>query len=180
MSTKNYISSQFRQVNDILGKVRKDDELYSLKGFILPNEALIKDLAFTLYHGGNFVKDAQDFVHNKVKYIFERGDYWQFPLETLDSGRGDCEDTSILLCSILRNYIPPEEVYCVAGDWKGDGHCWVVANWNIIETTANSRKSIVGGYKPEVFFNDQCCWIGESSFGFVTVSKRYYFLCKEA
>jgi len=181
MTTKSYISSHFRQVNDVLGKVRKDNELYSLKGFIIPNEKLIKDLAHTLYQNGNFIKDAQDFVHNQVKYKYDKGDFWQFPLETLDSGRGDCEDMALLLCSILRCYIPAEEVYCVAGNWKGDGHCWVVAGepWNIIETTANSRKSVGGGYEPEVFFNDMLVWVGKSSFGFVTVSKRYYFQCKE-
>lgn len=171
-------NNQFREVSDILGKVRGDGRYYSLKDFITPTEPLVRDLASTLYQGGNFIKDTQNFIHSQIRYKSERGDFWKFPTETLE-GHGDCEDSSILLCSILRNYIPPEEVYVVAGDWKGDGHCWVIAGepWNVIETTASSAKSIrEDSYKPEAFFNDRFCWVSNKlEFDFITVGKRYYF-----
>jgi len=167
---------QFQQVSDIQGKVRRDGKYYSLKSFITPEEPLIRDLAAILYQGGNFVKNALDFVHSEIKYKNERGDFWQTPLETL-AGLGDCEDSSILLCSILRNYIPPEDVYCVCGDWKGDGHCWVVADWHVIESTRSSVRPVnEKDYSPAAFFNDQYCYAKPSDFDFLLVVNRYAFL----
>ena len=168
---------QFQQVSDIQGKVRRDGKYYSLKSFITLGEPLIRDLAAVLYQGGNFVKDAQDFVHSEVKYKSERGDFWQMPVETLEKGTGDCEDTSILLCSILRNYMPPEEVWVVAGDWKGDGHCWVVADGHVVESTRSSNRPVKEkNYSSVAFFNDQYCYAKPSDFDFLLVGARYCFL----
>ena len=172
--------NEFRQVSDIQGKVRRDGKLYSLKSFITPTEPLIRDLAATLYQGGNFVKDAQDFVHSEIKYKSDIGDFWKYPVSVLSDGYDDCEGTAVLLCSILRNYIPAEDVYCVAGNWKGEGHCWCVAgdpDWHILETTRSSnRPAKEKDYSPDVFFNDQYCYGKPSDFGFLLVGERYSFL----
>jgi len=166
--------SDFQQVSDIQGKVRRDGQHYSLKSFITPTEPLIKDLAATLYQSGNFVKDAQDFVHSEVRYKSERGDFWQMPVETLEKGMGDCEDSSLLLASLLRCYLPPEDVYVVAGDWKGDGHCWVLADWHVVESTRSSDRSVKEkDYSPVAFFNDQYCYAKPSNFDFLLVGNRY-------
>ena len=77
------LSSDFTELSDIQGNVRRDGEYYSLKSFITPNEPLIRDLAARLYQGGNFVKDSQDFVHSEVEYKSDVGDRWQMPIETL-------------------------------------------------------------------------------------------------
>lgn len=177
------MNNNFHQVSDILGKVRRDNGYHSLKDFITPTEFLISDLAATLYQGGSFIQDAQDFVHNTVKYKHDKygGDNWQFPIKTLERGAGDCEDASLLLVSLLRNYISADEVYVVAGNWKGEGHCWAVGGepWHIIESTMSSTKAVKeSSYKPEVFFNDAYTWTSrKSSFNFIAISKRYYFQC---
>jgi len=177
LSRERLNNSQFQQVSDIQGKVRRDGKYYSLKSFITPEEPLIRDLAAILYQGGSFVKDAQDFVHSEIKYKSDIGDLWEMPLHTLEKGTGDCEDSSILLCSILRNYIAPEDVYVVAGDWKGDGHCWVVADWHIIESTRSSNRPVnEKDYSPAAFFNDEYAWSTPSDFDFVLIGKRYCFM----
>jgi len=171
------LNNQFQQVSDIQGKVRRDGQLYSLRSFVTPDEPLIKDLAAILYQGGNFVKDAQDFVHSEVKYKSERGDFWQMPVETLEKGVGDCEDSSLLLASLLLCYLPPEDVYVVAGDWKGDGHCWVLADWHLVESTRSSKRPVKEkDYSPVAFFNDQYCYAKPSNFDFLLVGARYCFL----
>lgn len=173
---QNSNSGDFTELSDIQGNVRRDNKYYSLKSFITPNEPLIRDLAATLYRGGNFIADAQDFVHSEVEYKSDVGDFWQTSLETL-GGVGDCEDSAILLCSILRNYIPAEEVYCVCGEWKREGHMWVVADWKVIESTHGSEMLVrEEEYKPDVFFNDKYIWGRPSDFDFVLVGERYCFL----
>lgn len=160
----------FQQVGDIQGKVRRDGQYYSLKKFITPTEPLIRDLAAILYQGGNFVKDAQDFVHSEVKYKSERGDFWQMPVQTLEKGVGDCEDSSLLLCSILKNYT---DSYVVLGSWKNQGHAWLISGepWHIIESTANSQKPVKEkGYLPQLFFNNEQVWVSsQSDFDFLVI-----------
>lgn len=52
---------------------------------------------------------------------------WSLPTETLATRKGDCEDGAILLAEVLRqNGIPSNQLYIVAGDVVGGGHCYVV------------------------------------------------------
>ena len=46
----------------------------------------------------NLVQTIVDYTHDDVLYGVD--DFWATPLETLYLKKGDCEDTSILLCSI--------------------------------------------------------------------------------
>jgi len=62
-------------------------------------------------------------------------DYWNFPAETLALGVGDCEDASILLCSILRHRLGPNEVFVTVGEFENFGHAWVTVNGIVLETT---------------------------------------------
>ncbi|MEN3009979.1 MAG: transglutaminase family protein [Candidatus Bipolaricaulaceae bacterium] len=41
------------------------------------------------------------FVQRSIRYIQEKDDYWQTPVETLYLGHGDCEDTTILYVALL-------------------------------------------------------------------------------
>jgi hypothetical protein len=39
-----------------------------------------------------------------VSELYWEGDFWRLPVETLDNGRGDCEDMATLLVSMMLNY----------------------------------------------------------------------------
>ena len=83
----------------------------------------------------------------------------------------------MLLTSLLRCYLPLEDVYVVAVTWKGTGHCWTVANWKVIESTRNSQRMVnEAEYSPDVFFNDEYCYAKSSDFDFVLVGERYCFM----
>jgi predicted transglutaminase-like cysteine proteinase len=77
--------------------------------------------------------------------LFKVVDYWQFPVETIESGAGDCEDIAILLCSLLRAFgVAPEEVYVAVGNLKGtnEAHAYVFEHrskgiWRVIEPQVN-------------------------------------------
>lgn len=96
-----------------------------------------------------------------LKYLIERStvDFWQYPSETLAWGYGDCEDSSICLCSLLRaGGIAPERVWVVVGTVNGYGHAWVELDGRILETTLASAPNPVSRdyveYTPRWRFND--------------------------
>jgi hypothetical protein len=79
--------------------------------------------------------DIRDWVAINIDYMSDEErwgeDYWQTPEETLFYRTGDCEDFSILLCSLLRAYgIDAERVYVVLGvDDEEDGHAFLIEDW---------------------------------------------------
>lgn len=174
------------ELSDILGEVRRDGEYYSLKGFIQPDEPTIQKVASILSNSKDPITAAQDFVRKITRYRKQTGEFFRYPLETLEARRGDCDDSAILLASILRNYLPPEAIFAVVGSHNGGGHAWVTINRNhdyhdfrIIETTAFSDKKInESKYKAEVFFNDEYTFAStkEDEFGFLLVGKGRYNL----
>lgn len=100
-------------------------------------------------------------IKRSTKYEF-----WQFPFETIDHRLGDCEDTSILLCSLLRNPLPADKVHVAVGTYAGYGHGWIRlvkdGEKYVIETTLN--KAFPDGpyqvieahpYRPLLYFNDK-------------------------
>lgn len=94
-------------------------------------------------------------------------DFWQFPSETLgwsDAwGRhwGDCEDSSAVLCSLLRNYLPPEDVYVAVGNVSIFPHAWLkvrhLGAWGLIETTTPHNRLLPEAqpYAVKAIFNDR-------------------------
>ncbi|NWF77588.1 MAG: transglutaminase domain-containing protein [Chloroflexi bacterium] len=80
--------------------------------------------------------DIRTWVANEIDYISDEkrlgGDHWQTPEETLRLGTGDCEDFSILLCSLLRAYgIDAERVYVAIGiNDEKDEHAFLIEDWN--------------------------------------------------
>jgi hypothetical protein len=153
--------------SDLLADVRYDNRYHSIRGLVQPDEPTVVEIARVLVQAPDFISAAQDFVDSFTTYQREIGDYWATPGETLaraegDDGLayGDCDDKAILLCSILRNYIPPDKVFCAFGMWKGEGHMWVVAEGEgeedrIVEATASSDKSIKDNYNLMAIFNDR-------------------------
>jgi len=97
--------------------------------------------------------DIRDWVAINIDYMSDEErwgeDHWQTPEETLSYRTGDCEDFSILLCSLLRAYgIGAEQVYVALGvDGEEDGHAFLIEDWyhagewRRIEAQASARVS---------------------------------------
>ncbi len=159
-----------RQYGDLLANVRRNGIYHPIRSLVQPDDPTVKEVADVLIQTRGFIDAAQDFVFSFTPYQEEVGDYWGYPMETLAFRGGDCDDLSILLCSILRNYIPPDQVFCAIGDrndGEGDkGHMWVVTNTNrsrprIVEATAPSSQALRGKYTVGALFNDKYAFATE-------------------
>lgn len=146
-----------------------------MKLYITPNDSTIQDTAKEIQRNKFFlIPDwiaIRDWVGNNIEYerdidVHDVGDFWQLPRETLHSRKGDCEDFSILLCSLYRAVgWDEDEVYVVVGEKDGNYHAWVKLNvdiigWQNIEPQANGWSTFIGdfltlsGYTAESNFND--------------------------
>lgn len=157
---------ELKEYEDLLANVRYDGKLHSIRDLVRPDDPDVKEVADVLIQWPDFITASQDFVAAFTVYREEVGDYWARPAETLASRAGDCDDLAILLCSILRNYIPAaaDGVFCAIGTkterGKDEGHMWVVTKNKdgkdrIIEATAPSTKKVTGIYKISALFNDE-------------------------
>ncbi len=113
----------------------------------------------------------RDWVGNRIDYKYDSDihgerDFWQFSNETIQLETGDCEDFSILLCSLLRsNGWNTDSVYVVVGEQNGQYHAWVMLIWNDIKYNIEPQGSgfdvvlgdvtYLSGYKAICYFNDQ-------------------------
>lgn len=113
----------------------------------------------------------RDWVGNRIEYRFDSDihgekEYWQFANETILLETGDCEDFSILLCSLLRsNGWETDSVYVVVGEQNSQYHAWVKLIWNDLQYNIEPQGSgfdvLVGdmtylsGYQAICYFNDQ-------------------------
>ena len=115
--------------------------------------------------------EIRDWVSNNIEYTVDSevhgvAEYWQLPNETLTLGTGDCEDFSILLCSLLRaNGWDENEVYVVLGEKNNQHHAWVKLNvdmmgWQSLEPQSGALDTLVGdflslsGFEAMYMFND--------------------------
>ena len=91
------------------------------------------------YHG--FLQFALDFVSGAIPYTLDSlPDEWpRYPLETLVEAIGDCEDTGILYCSIVRPYTPSTHLVFFPTHVASA----VPVSWDFI----NSRDYTVGYYE---------------------------------
>jgi hypothetical protein len=112
----------------------------------------------------------RDWVGNNIKYktdleVHGVSEFWQFPNETMQLKTGDCEDFSILLCSLLRaDGWAPDKAYVIVGEQDGMYHAWVRVIWNDvqynIEPQGNGFAIAIGdilslsGYDARYYFND--------------------------
>jgi len=91
------------------------------------------------YHG--FLQFALDFVSAAIPYTLDSvPDEWpRYPLETLVEVAGDCEDTGILYCSIVRPYVISTHLLF----FPGHAASAVPVDWSFI----SSRDYTVGYYE---------------------------------
>jgi transglutaminase-like putative cysteine protease len=139
---------------------------------------------------GDFDKRAMvvwKYIAEEIKYVYDirkykKGDFWLFPPETYQIRKGDCEDGSFLLVSLLiAGGISPFCVRVVLGELCDErngsrgGHCWPVyknelGGWCILESTLDTVPSHMPGadvltgkgqvfrYMPMYCFNDHHLW----------------------
>jgi len=121
-----------------------------LRDFIQPSNPDV--LAVYSQIGPNYWA-LYDFVCRNISYRLDVGEFWQVPSETL-RGYGDCEDSSILLTSLLRNFT---QAHVAVGMYRGYGHAWCQRAGQILETTYTSARVVLDplDYCPYLYFNDQ-------------------------
>ena len=160
--------SRIKRYDDLLADVRHDQKHHSIRSLVQVDNPEVREIARVLIQANDFIESSQEFVNSFTTYGSEVGDFWRTPSETLEKRTGvDCDCSSILLTSILRNYMPPDQVYCAFGLWtlggKSDGHMFVAMEGEggedrILESTAPPGKSLRGKYVIYGMFNDKYCF----------------------
>ncbi|MDD5511562.1 MAG: hypothetical protein PHI12_12240 [Dehalococcoidales bacterium] len=165
------IIGNLEQYQELSGNVRYSNSHVPIRRLVTPHNPQVKLVADILHQAPDFIEACQEFVNTFTQFAHEEGDYWSLPIETLRNRAGDCDCLSILLCSILRNYIPPEKVYCAVGvriNSMGarEGHMFVVVDENghdrILEATASPWVPVTGKYNVYAIFNDQYVFATEA------------------
>jgi len=140
----------------------REPSLVALKDDVLKESLLnVKDWIALRNWVGNNIKYKHDDV------VYGVPEYWQFGKETVSLKTGDCEDFSILLCSLLRAAgYSADDVYVVIGKNADGYHAWVKINldsvgWYNLEPQENGFATLVGDflvlsdYHALYEFNDQ-------------------------
>jgi len=98
-----------------------------------------------------------DFVIKKIKYAYDYIENWAFAVETLQRGRGDCEDGTILFLTLCRAS-GIGDVFNVCGMVNNKyGHSYPIAKmsdrrWYIFETTLDwTPRKPVDFFKQSVY-----------------------------
>lgn len=154
---------QLRLYDDLLARVRYDGKYHPIKSLVNPDEPEVREVARVLVQAPDFIEAVQEFVNTFTVYEREQGDYWATPAEVLSARAGDCDDLAILTTSLLRNYIPADQVFVAFGLWnqgKLGGHAWVVTDSGnyedrVVEATAGPDKPLRGKYTLQGIFNDK-------------------------
>ena len=148
--------------SEILADVRRNG-LCPIKSLVQPDYPEVREVAQVLSQAEDPIAAAQEFIDDFTDYLHEEGDYWSTPRETFERGAGDCDCKAIALCSILRNWLPADQVFCAFGNLSNGsntGHMWLILEGEggedrIIESTAPPGKPLRSGYKLLAIFNDK-------------------------
>jgi len=124
---------------------------HDIRDFVQPSNPDV--LAVYSQYGPDYWS-LYDFVCRNIDYRLDVGEMWLTPSETL-LGFGDCEDTSILLASLLR--ASGYNCYVALGSLGGYGHAWCELNGQILETTYTSARPVPDpeDYGLYVLFSDR-------------------------
>ncbi len=145
---------------------------YFVYSFLTPENKEVIAMAQKLMEENGWRDDPLMVFFNfvrTIKYVSDRKqhgipEYWSFPCETLKRLKGDCEDVSWLLGSLLLatqyldelqgsglNVYADDMVRVPLGAFQGNGHAWVDVctdlftgdwEWYTIEPTANDKLSL--------------------------------------
>lgn len=142
----------YYQDDQYLVSVRYPRQWHELRDFIQPSNP---DVVAIFSEFGPDYWSLYDFVCRNIDYRMDIGEVWQFPSETLARGQGDCEDSSILLTSLIRAGGNPS-CHVTLGSLGGCGHAWSEVNGQILETTYTSARPVPDpvAYEPMVIFNE--------------------------
>lgn len=137
-----------------------------LKLYITPKESSIVNMKNSIVNSKFFLTPdwiaIRDWVGGNIHYEFDsvshgQDDYWQLPKETLALRTGDCEDSAILLATLLRaDGMSASDVYVFVGKSGENGHAWVSFKWlNILGVESWIRlEPTSGGDIVSDFFSD--------------------------
>jgi transglutaminase-like putative cysteine protease len=154
-----------------------------LTDFITPEasdiQKLFKQLTKGIDNATDRITACWKWVACMVRYVpFVRGklmingkssvqdDFWASPSMTIHTKVGNCATKSFLLTSLLRNELPPDQIYCAMGNLyngKPGGHAWVALKLpdgeQVMETTIPTAPpmvpvSMAKRYEPVHYFND--------------------------
>jgi len=141
----------YAQDGQYLVSVRYPGQLNDIREFVQPHNP---DIVAVCSQVGPDYWALYDFVCRNINYRRDIGEFWQTPSETLE-GAGDCEDTSILLTSLIRAGGAPN-CHVALGSLGGYGHAWCQLDDQILETTYTSARSVPDpqDYCPYCIFND--------------------------
>lgn len=140
----------YYQDGQYLVSVRYPGQWHELRDFVQPSNP---DVVAIYSQIGPDVWGCLDFVCRDISYRRDIGEFWQTPSETL-KGYGDCEDSSILLTSLLKNFT---DAHVALGGFQGLGHAWVVSEeGKILEATYSSARPVPDpeDYQAMVMFNN--------------------------
>jgi len=132
--------------------VRHLGEWHEVREFVQPDNP---DVTACYSQVGPNVWSCLDWVCRNISYRKDIGEFWQLSSETLTKKEGDCEDSAILLTSMLRGFT---NAYVVLGNLQGWGHAWAASEEGEILETTYTRATIVPdpeNYCPYVYFSDQ-------------------------
>jgi len=116
---KNYFQYGIEAEFNADANPREPETYEDIQKFVRPEE--VEDYLNNLILKDGNEKNIDRIVKYRIAYIsdknlFGQEEYWQTPKETLERGMGDCEDWTVAVLSMLRNYNP--ELKCYAVIWK--------------------------------------------------------------
>jgi len=156
-----------------------------LTDFITPDALEVQELHKQITQGIDDLEEkllaCWNWVANRVKYVkfvkakiwvnghtSVQDDYWQDPAQVIRTKIGNCANKSILLASLIRNDLPPNQVNVALGNLhqppNPGGHAWIELNFNshpyIMESTRGDMQPMVASkvadiYEPVIYFNDK-------------------------
>jgi len=141
----------YYQDGQILVAVRYPGQWNYLQDFVQPENPDV--LTISSQYGPDYWA-LYDWVCSEIQYRADPHEFFQFPSETIARRLGDCEDSALLTCSLLRNFA---DAYVVLGNYRGYGHAWCQLDGQLLETTYTRARLVPDpqDYCPYIIFNEQ-------------------------